>query len=107
MAPPTEATIISNFLLPPAPLPAIISLKAFTALFPRAQQAQSLDNIRALYRDLQLSRGRLTDVVASNIDKEVRKGIAQRRAVVRSRKLDEKDRVDDEVEVETAVSLAV
>ena len=104
MAPPTEATILSNFLLPPAPLPAIISFKAFTAIFTRVQQTQSLDQIRALYWDLQRSRGLLTDTVANNIVKEVKSGTAQRRAVVRSRKLDRREGVDDEVEVEKAVS---
>lgn len=105
MAHHTEATILTNFLLPPAPLPAIISLKAFTALFTRAQQTKSPDQIRALYRDLQLSRGQLTDAVAGNIEKEVKKGIVQRRAVLKSRRLDGREGVDDEVEVETAVSL--
>ncbi|KAG9248184.1 hypothetical protein BJ878DRAFT_489381 [Calycina marina] len=103
MAPPTEATILANFLLPPVPLPTILTLKAFTALFTRKQQAQSPDQIRALYRDLQASRVRLTDAVAGSIEREVKKGFAQRRVVVQSRRRDGREEVDDEVEVEKSL----
>lgn len=103
---PTEATILSNFLLPPAPLPAVISLKTFTALFTKVQQTQSSDHIRALYRDLQLARRQLTDAISVKIEKEAKNGIAQRRMVIRSRRLDGRDGIDDEVEVESAVSCA-
>lgn len=70
--PPTEATLLSAFLLPPAPLPAIITLKSFTQLFPKSQQ--SSPHIKALYRDLQNQRARLTDAVAKNIVEEVKEG---------------------------------
>ena len=99
---PTEATILSTFLLPPAPLPTIISLKAFTELFPRSQQ--SSPEIKALYRDLQHQRVKLTDAVARNIAAEIKRGNAQRRAVVRARRESEKEHPDDEVEIEHAVS---
>jgi len=99
---PTEATILSTFLLTPAPLTAIISLKTFTELFPRAQQ--SSPQIRALYRDLQHQRARLTDAVAHNIIVEIKRGNAQRRAVLKSRRQDAREEQDDEVDIENAVS---
>ena len=99
---PTEATILSTFLLPPAPLPTIISLKAFTELFPRSQQ--SSPQIKALYRDLQHQRVKITDAVARNIAAETKRGNAQRRAVVKARRESEKEDPDDEVEIENAVS---
>tara|TARA_R110002060_G_scaffold62348_1_gene71740 strand:+ start:288 stop:602 length:315 start_codon:yes stop_codon:yes gene_type:complete len=99
---PTEATILSTFLLSPAPLPTIITLKAFTELFPRSQQ--SSPQIKALYRDLQHQRARLTDAVTRNIGAEVKRGKAQRREVVRARREAEREEQDDEVDVERAVS---
>lgn len=99
---PTELTILSTFLLPPAPLPQIISLKAFTELFPRSQQFSP--QIKALYRDLQHQRVKLTDTVERNIVTEVKKGIQQQRAVVKARRQSEKEEQDDEVDIERAVS---
>ncbi|CZR53202.1 uncharacterized protein PAC_03080 [Phialocephala subalpina] len=99
---PTESTILSTFLLPPAPLPAIITLKAFTELFPRSQQ--SLPQVKTLYRDLQQQRARLTDAVGRNIAAEVKRGNAQRRVVVRTRREAEKEGQDDEADVENALS---
>ncbi|KAL2071477.1 hypothetical protein VTL71DRAFT_12712 [Oculimacula yallundae] len=98
---PTEATILSTFLLSPAPLPTIISLKAFTELFPRSQQ--SSPQIKALYRDLQHQRARLTDTVTRNIGAEVKRGNGQRRAVIRARREAEKEDQDDEVDIERAL----
>lgn len=100
--PPTETTILSTFLLPPSPLPTILSLKAFTDLFPRAQQ--SSPQIRALYRDLQHQRAQLTDAVSRSIAMEVKRGAAQRRAVVRARRAAGREEQDDEVDIENAVS---
>lgn len=100
---PTEATILSAFLLPPAPLPAIIPLKAFTELFPRTQQ--SSPQLRRLYRDLQHQRAQITDAVARNIAAEVKRGNAQRRAVTQARRAAEREEQDDEVHIENAVSL--
>ena len=100
---PTEAALLSGFLLPPAPLPAILTLKSFTQLFPKSQQ--SSPQVKALYRDLQNQRGRVTDAVGNNIVAEVKRGNAQRRAVVRARREAEKEEQDDEVDVENAVSL--
>lgn len=101
---PTEATILSTFLLPPAPLPSIISLKAFTELFPRSQQ--SSPQIRTLYRDLQHQRAQIADAVAHNIATETKRGNAQRRAVVKARRAAAREEQDDEVDIESAVSTA-
>lgn len=98
---PTEATILSSFLLPPTPLPAIISLKGFMELFPRAQQSSL--QVRLLYRHLQHQRAKLTDAVAHNIAAEVRRGYAQRRAVVKARISAEREEQDDEVDIENAL----
>jgi len=97
---PTEATILSTFLLPPAPLTSIISLKAFSELFSRSQRSP---HVRLLYRDLQHQRAQITDAVAHNIAAEVKRGNAQRRAVVRARRAAEVEDGDDEVEVENAL----
>ncbi|RQM05316.1 hypothetical protein DH86_00001853, partial [Scytalidium sp. 3C] len=98
---PTEATILSTFLLPPSSLPTIITLKGFTDLFPRSQQ--SSPKIRSLYRDLQHQRARVTDSVTRNIAAEVKRGNVQRRAVVRTRRAAENHGGDDEVEIERAL----
>lgn len=99
---PTEATILTNFLLPPALLPSIITLKAFIELFPRAQQ--SSPQIKVLYRDLQHQRARLADNVGRNIATELKRGNVERREVIRARRIAEREEPDDEVEVENAVS---
>lgn len=81
---PTEASILSNFLLPPAPLPTIISLQQFTELFPRSQQSNR--QIPILYRELQHQRAIDIDDVKRNIAAEVRRGEGQQREVLRARR---------------------
>lgn len=104
---PTELQILTTFLLPPAPLSSLISLQAFTTLFPRTQQQHCAPQIRTLYRDLQHQRARLTDAIAHNIAAEVKRGNAQRKAVVRSRRAAGREEQDDEIELETAASFPV
>ncbi len=99
---PTEETILSTFLLNPSSLPTIISLQAFNALFPRLEQ--SSPEIKRLYRALQYRRTLLTDAVAQDIDLEVKRGNAQRRAVVRARRVAEREEPDEEIAIENAVS---
>ncbi|KAB8288205.1 hypothetical protein EYC80_010210 [Monilinia laxa] len=99
--PPTEQKILTNFLLPPAPLPTIITLQSFTALFPRSQQ--SSPQIRTLYRDLQHQRAQIADSVTAEIEREARRGKAIERAVARGRRQDERVVQDDEVDVERAL----
>ena len=102
---PTESTILENYLLIPAQLPAIISLKEFTEFFPRSQQ--SSPHIRTLYRDLQTQRNSVVDSVSSSIEDESRNGKRLRREVVKARREAESHEVDDEIEIERAVRFLV
>lgn len=69
---PTEASILSNFLLSPAPFTSIISLQQFTDLFPRSYRSNP--QVKLLYRELQHLRALDLDEVKSNIAKEVKLG---------------------------------
>ena len=100
----TEHTILTDFLLPPAPLPALISLKAFTGLFPHSQQ--SSPEIKSLYRDLQHQRATIIDSITQNIVVEVKRGNVQCRAVVKARRAAERELQDDEADVEFAVNIS-
>lgn len=104
--PPSEHTIFTTFLLAPSPLPTILPLQTFTALFPRTQQQQASPAIKTLYRHLQHQRLLITDTVTRNIAAETKRGVAQQRAVVRARRLAEKnEQGDDEVAIEDAVRI--
>ncbi|KAJ5160834.1 uncharacterized protein N7482_007838 [Penicillium canariense] len=72
---PSEESILSNFLLSPAPLPTVISLRKFTELFPK--RLQNHPHIRTLYRELQQVREHDMDRVNENIDQEIRQGKQQ------------------------------
>jgi len=97
-----ELKILSNYLLIPAQLPTIISLQEFTDLFPR--RLQSSPRIRSLYRDLQSQRNVIVDSVAAEIEDEVKDGKAIRRTVAKTRRAEEVQEFDDEVEIERLVS---
>lgn len=99
---PTEQKILTNYLLVPAQLPAIISLDEFVALFPRP--LQSSPRIRSLYRDLQSQRNAVIDSMAEQIEAETKQGKAMRRAVIRSKREADAQEQDDEVEIERMVS---
>ncbi|KAF2141293.1 uncharacterized protein K452DRAFT_287995 [Aplosporella prunicola CBS 121167] len=86
--PPTETSILSNFLLPAAPLPNILTLRQFTDLFPRAHQSNPA--IPLLYRELQHQRAIDTDDVRRNIAAEAKRGERQKREVARARRRSEK-----------------
>lgn len=88
---PSESSILSNFLLPPAPLPAVISLRKFKELFPSAQQSDP--QIAILYRELQQQRATDTDDVKRNIEAEVRRGEIVQRAVSRARRRANKEQL--------------
>ncbi len=103
--PPTEHSILTSYLLLPAPLPSIISLAEFTALFPRP--LQSSRRVRTLYRDLQRQRNAALDAVAEQVVDEAKAGRAMRRAVARAKREAEAREIDDEVEVERMVSFFV
>lgn len=109
--PPTESQILTTFLLPPAPLPAILSLQQFEALFPHTTKNASQQQIRTLYRSLQHQRALVVDAVAQDIEAEVKRGKAQRRVVVRTRRagelgvLEGLEEGDVEGDLERAVSV--
>jgi centromere-localized protein 2 len=73
---PSEESILSNFLLSPAPLPTIISLQKFTELFPK--RLQSHPQVKLLYRELQEMRSQDMDLVHENIKAEVTRGRSQK-----------------------------
>ncbi|KAG8164369.1 hypothetical protein KVR01_006287 [Diaporthe batatas] len=98
---PTEASILAKYLLIPAQLPTIISLKEFTELFPRAQQ--SSPQVKRLYRDLQNQRNALMDVVEANIQTEARRAKALRREILKAKREAEDHDVDDEIDIERAL----
>lgn len=104
---PNESSILSNFLLPPAPLPVVISLAEFTELFPTAQRSDP--QIGILYRELQHQRAMDADGVKHNIAAEVKRGEIQRREVVRSRRREERQHVEAggqrELQMDFAVSI--
>lgn len=80
----TEQTILSKFLLLPAPLPSIILLENFTDLFPRSQRSNP--QIKHLYLELQGLRSLDIENVRRNISREVKRGERQRRQVVKTRR---------------------
>lgn len=80
---PTEATLLNNFLLPPASLDNIISVEAFTDLFPKSYRSSS--HIQHLFLELQHVRDHTVDKVKHNIGKEIMKGERQRRQVAKAR----------------------
>ncbi|CAI7665853.1 unnamed protein product [Penicillium discolor] len=67
--PPSEESILSNFLLSPAPLPTVISLQKFTELFPKRLRAHP--HIRTV-------REQDMDRVNESIDNEIKQGERQR-----------------------------
>lgn len=73
---PSEESILSNFLLSPAPLPTVLSLQKFTELFPK--RLRNHPHIRTLYRELQQVREHDMDRVNENIDRELKQGERQK-----------------------------
>ncbi|KAJ5585538.1 uncharacterized protein N7459_005338 [Penicillium hispanicum] len=73
---PSEESILSNFLLSPAPLPTVLSLQKFTELFPK--RLRNHPHIRTLYRELQQVREHDMDRVNENIDQEIQQGERQK-----------------------------
>ncbi|KAJ5224059.1 Kinetochore subunit NKP2 [Penicillium chermesinum] len=73
---PSEESILSNFLLTPAPLPTVLSLQKFTEFFPK--RLRSHPHIRTLYRELQQVREQDMDRVNENIDREIQLGESQK-----------------------------
>ncbi|MCJ1401274.1 hypothetical protein MMC11_004486 [Xylographa trunciseda] len=85
---PTESSLLTHLLLPPASLPAILTLQKFTALFPSS--VRSNPQIPFLYRDLQHQRALRIDEVRKNIATEVIRGESMKREVIRTRRREER-----------------
>lgn len=73
---PSEESILSNFLLTPAPLPTVLSLQKFTEFFPK--RLRNHPHIRTLYRELQQVREQDMDRVNEGIDREIQHGETQK-----------------------------
>jgi centromere-localized protein 2 len=87
-----ETEILSSFLLSRAGLKDIISLRAFTELFPRDKRSNP--QIKLLYRELQQLRERQVAQVRRKIQHEAIAGFNQRKAAAQRKEKDE--RIDDE-----------
>ncbi|MCJ1395910.1 hypothetical protein MMC18_008796 [Xylographa bjoerkii] len=98
MPTPTETSLLTHLLLPPAPLLTILSLQKFSALFPTS--VHSSPQIPLLYRDLQHQRALQIDVVHNNIAAEAKRGEGMKREVVRMRRREERERPGFGVDVE-------
>lgn len=98
---PTETKILSDYLLVPAQLPAIISLQEFIDLFPRS--LQSSPQVRNLYRDLQTQRNAVVDSVAAEIEAEAKRGRAMRQVMIKAKREEDSQENDDEAEIEQIV----
>lgn len=80
---PSEQSILSNFLLSPAPLPTMISLQMFTNFFPK--HLRNHPHIRTMFRELQQVREQDMDQVNENIDREVKLGEQQQAELQKAR----------------------
>lgn len=100
---PTEAEVLTNYLIRPASLDAILTYDAFAERFPPSQRDSP--QVRALWRDLVARRELVLDEVRASIDQEVRRGQAMRWEVLRARREAEREEPDGEVEVERTVRL--
>jgi centromere-localized protein 2 len=100
---PNEQSILAKFLLSPAPLPKFVTQTQFTTLFPSSEQSSR--EIRRLYRTLQHQRGIAHDAVETEIEDEARRGVAHRRAVLRSKLNGNMQSLDEEVLIEKAVCI--
>ncbi|KAF2199602.1 hypothetical protein GQ43DRAFT_375834 [Delitschia confertaspora ATCC 74209] len=85
--PPSESTILTNFLLTPAPLPAFVSLRQFTDIFPPKHRSNPI--IKELYRELHHLRSADIEQVRRNIATEVKHGEKQRRRIAKVRQRSE------------------
>lgn len=99
----SEEKILSTWLLVPASLQSVMTLGAFTRLFPTSQANNP--QIRRLYRDLQHQRASLVDSIERNIEAEAAYGNAQKRSVLKVRRGLVKEELDEEVDIEYAVRL--
>jgi centromere-localized protein 2 len=98
---PTEADVLTNHLIRPASLDAILTFESFAERFPASQRDGP--QVRLLWKDLVAQRERVLDEVRANIDIEVKRGQAMRREVLRAKREAAREEPDGEVEMERAV----
>ncbi|KAL9081474.1 MAG: hypothetical protein Q9157_000032 [Trypethelium eluteriae] len=82
--PPTESSILSNFLLSAATLSSAVTNEEFADLFPDTKKDSP--EVGQLYRELQHQRAIDADDVQHNIELEVRRGDKMKRDIMRTRK---------------------
>lgn len=82
--PSQEAKLLSDFLLAPAPLRDFMTLRQFTAIFPRSHRENPA--VQDLYRELHRLREAEMEAVRSDITKEVKRSKPLRRAYARERR---------------------
>lgn len=85
--PSDEAKILSEFLLAPAPLREVLSLKEFTDIFPSKHRSNPA--IHELYRELQRLREEDIDAVRRSISEEVKRSKHLRRDFAKARRLED------------------
>lgn len=103
MAPPSEESILTNYLLLPSPLPTAISLEKFTELFPK--KFRSHPQVRTLYRELQQLRAQDVAFVRENIDKEIKRGERQKHDIKNASVRSEVAGMERHDQVETAMDV--
>jgi centromere-localized protein 2 len=86
-----EAKILSDFLLAPAALRDVLTLKEFTDILPKAYRTQPA--VKDLYQELQRLRQEDIDTVRQNIADEVKKSKKLRREMAQARELDDRSAV--------------
>ncbi|KAF4126359.1 centromere-localized protein 2 [Geosmithia morbida] len=86
---PTEAQVLTSYLIRPASLDAILTYDAFAERFPPPQRDSPA--VRALWKDLVSQRERLLDEVRAAIEAEVVRGQAMKREIIRARREAERD----------------
>lgn len=85
MAPVSEASILSSYLLSSIDLPSFLTLQQFTALFPARDRTTKERQIRSLYRDLQHQRMTLSRKITANIERELQTAKQMRQTMVETR----------------------
>src|SRR5438034_7982202 len=102
--PPSEESILTNFLLSPSPLRTLIPLEKFTELFPKRLRSHA--QIKVLYWELQHLRAQDIDLVRENIAREVKRGERQKeelrtaRAATGVAGMDHKDQLEMDMDIQ-------
>jgi centromere-localized protein 2 len=89
---PTETSILTNFLITPAPLNAAISEEQFAELFPR--QHKSSEDVQVLYRELSRQIAQGIEEVKANISAEAQRGTKQQRQILKARRKSHQTQID-------------